>query len=126
MRKIIYEDCNNNSIFLKELLNQVQILSDLELNWSISNLEFIPVDKGDFIGGILSTEMEQLYNFQNRILDEHTIIIAHSDFMDLLKNIKSIYEGKFEVLLRGKQLKIKIFDGDIIEIDGDLENEISI
>ena len=111
---------------MKELLNQVQILSDLELKWSISNLEFIPVDKGDFIGGILSTEMEQLYNFQNRILDEHTIIIAHSDFMDLLKNIKSIYEGKFEVLLRGKQLKIKIFDGDIIEIDGDLENEISI
>ena len=126
MRKIIYEDCNNNSIFLKELLNQVQILSDLKLKWSISNLEFIPVDKGDFIGGILSTEMEQLYNFQNRILDEHTITIAHSDFMDLLKNIKSIYEGKFEVLLRGKQLKIKIFDGDIIEIDGDLENEISI
>ena len=44
MRKILYEDCNNNSMFMKELFIQVQKLSELKLSWSISNLEFIPVD----------------------------------------------------------------------------------
>jgi len=126
MRKIMYEDCNNNAAFLKGLFEQVQALSDLELNWSISNLDFIPIDRGDFIGGMPSTEMEQLYNFQKRILDEHKVIAAHSAFMDLLENIKTIYEGKFEVSIRNKNLNIKIFDGDIIEISGEIEDEIKL
>ena len=112
MRKILYEDCNNNSMFMKELFIQVQKLSELKLSWSISNLEFIPVDKGDLIG-----EMEELYNFQERILDEHKIVISHNSFMELLENIRTIYEGNFEVLIRGNQLNIKVFDGDIIEIE---------
>lgn len=126
MRKIMYEDCNNNATFLKGLFTQMQMLSDSELNWSISNLDFIPIDKGDFIGGVPSTEIEQLYNFKKKILDEHTIIVAHNDFMDLLKNIKTVYDGRFEVLIQGKQLKVKIFDGDIIEIDGEMEDEFKI
>ena len=121
MRKILYEDCNNNSMFMKELFIQVQKLSELKLSWSISNLEFIPVDKGDLIG-----EMEELYNFQERILDEHKIVISHNSFMELLENIRTIYEGNFEVLIRGNQLNIKVFDGDIIEIDGEMENELKI
>lgn len=48
----MYEDNNNNAVFLKGLFEQVQTLSDLELNWNISNLDFIPIDKGDFIGGM--------------------------------------------------------------------------
>ena len=121
MRKILYEDCNNNSMFMKELFIQVQKLSELKLSWSISNLEFIPVDKGDLIG-----EMEALYNFQERILDEHKIVISHNYFMELLENIRTIYEGNFEALIRGNQLNIKVFDGDIIEIDGEMENELKI
>ena len=121
MRKILYEDCNNNSMFMKELFIQVQKLSELKLSWSISNLEFIPVDKGDLIG-----EMEELYNFQERILDEHKIVISHNSFMELLENIRTIYEGNFEALIRGNQLNIKVFDGDIIEIDGEMEKELKI
>lgn len=71
-------------------------------------------------------EMEELYNFQKRVLDEHTIIVIHHAFMDLLENIRTIYEGKFEVLIRGKTLKIKIFDGDIIEIVGEMEDELKL
>lgn len=122
----MYEDCNDNATFLKKFFAQVQALADAELSWSISNLDFIPVDKGDFIGGVPSIEMEELYSFQKKILDEHTIIITHNAFMDLLENIKTIYEGKFEVLIRGKKLKMKIFDGDIIEIDGEVENEFKL
>ena len=121
MRKILYEDCNNNSMFMKELFKKKKKLSELKLSWSISNLEFIPVDKGDLIG-----EMEELYNFQERILDEHKIVISHNSFMELLENIRTIYEGNFEALIRGNQLNIKVFDGDIIEIDGEMENELKI
>ena len=77
----------------------MQALFDLELNWSISNLDLIPIDKEDFMWGVPSTEMEQLYNFQKRILDEHKVIATHNDFMDLLKNVKAIYEGRFEILI---------------------------
>ncbi len=111
-------------LFLKGLFDHVQALSASELNWIISNLDFIPVDKGDFIGGVPNPEMEQLYNFQKRISDEHTVIVTHNDFMDLLKNIKTVYEGRFEVLIRGKQLKIKILDGDIIEVEGEIEDDL--
>lgn len=124
MRKKMYEDCNNNAEFLKGLFHQMQALSDSELNWRISSFDFIPVDKGDFIGGVPDIEMEQLYNFQKRLSDEHTIIIIHNDFMGLLKNVKTIYEGRLEVIIKGKPLKIKIFDGDIIEIDGEMEAEL--
>lgn len=82
------------------------------------------MDKGDFIGGVPSAEMEEIYNFQKRILDEHAVIVTHNDFMILFENIKTIYEGKLEVLMEGKQLEIKIFDGDIIEIDSEIENNL--
>lgn len=61
MREIVYEDCNNNAAFLKELFVQIQELSVTELSWSISNLEFIPVDQGDFIDCI------NLYNEKMKI-----------------------------------------------------------
>lgn len=126
MRKIMYEDCNNNAAFLKGLFVQIQALSDTELSWSISNLDFIPIDKGDFPGGVPDIESEELYSFQKRILDEHTIIVTQNAFMDLFKNIKTIYEGKFEVFVREKQLRIKVFDGDIVEIDGEIEDELKL
>lgn len=126
MRKIIYGDCNNNAAFLKGLLTQIQALSDTELSWSISNIDFIFVDKGDFINGVPDPQMEELYSFQKRLLDEHTVIVTHNVFMDLIENIRTIYEGKFEVITGDKALNIKIFDGDIIEIDGEIENELNL
>ena len=126
MRTIMYEDCNNNTTFLKGLFDQVQALSTTELNWSIMNLDFIPVYKGDFVGGVPSDEMEQLYNFKEKILDEHIVIVTHTDFMNYLKNIRTVEEGKLEVLISGKPLKIKIFDGDIIEIDGEMEDKLQL
>ena len=124
MRKIIYEDCNNNATFLKGLFSQIQELSDMQLSWSISNLEFAPIDKGDFINGVPSIEMEELFSFQKRILDEHIIIVAHNFLMQLLENIRTVYYGNFEVVVKDKPLKITVFDGDIIEVDGEIEDEI--
>ena len=46
--------------------------------------------------------------------------------MELLRNIRTVYEGRFETLIGEKQFKVKVFDGDIIEIDGEREKEINI
>ena len=120
MRKIMYEDCNNNAVFLKKIFEQAQTLSGAELKWKISNIDFIPIDKGDFVGGMPDDETKKLYDFRTRLLNEHVILIGHSAFMQLMKNIKTIYEGKFETLIIDKQLVIKVFDGDMIEIDGEI------
>ena len=114
MRKIMYEDCNNNATFLKELFVQMQALSNSELNWRISNLDFTPIDKGDFIDGIPSDEMKEIYYFQKKVIEKQTIIITHNALMKLLENIRIVYEGSFDVSIKGEQLKINIFDGDII------------
>ena len=124
MRKTMYEDCNNNITFLKELFLQIQKFSDTELNWEISKLDFIPVDKGDFIGGVPSIEMKGLYDFQKKILEEHSINVMHNDLIKLFENIRTIYEGVFVALIDGKAFKIKVFDGDIIEIDGEKEDDV--
>ena len=118
----MYEDCNNNVSFLKELFEKIQKLSDEEINWRISNLEFIPIYKGDFYNGVSNQEMEKVYDFQRKALEEYVINISNSIFMELLVNIKTIYEGIFIGNIRGEQIKIKIFDGDIIEIEGFFEN----
>lgn len=122
MKQVMYEDCNNNVSFLKELFEKIQKLSDEEINWRISNLEFIPIYKGDFYNGVSNQEMEKVYDFQRKALEEYVINISNSIFMELLVNIKTIYEGIFIGNIRGEQKKIKIFDGDIIEIEGFFEN----
>ncbi len=122
MKQVMYEDCNNNVSFLKELFEKIQKLSDEEINWRISNLEFIPIYKGDFYNGVSNQEMEKVYDFQRKALEEYVINISNSIFMELLVNIKTIYEGIFIGNIRGEQIKIKIFDGDIIEIEGFFEN----
>lgn len=124
MKQIIYEDCNNNVSFLKGLFEKIQRLSDEEINWRISNLEFIPIYKGDFYNGVPNQEMEKVYDFQRKAMEEYVINISNSIFMELLVNIKTIYEGIFIGKIRGEQIKIKIFDGDIIEIEGFFENII--
>ena len=126
MKQIMYEDCNNNVSFLKGLFEKIQRLSDEEINWRISNLEFIPIYKGDFYNGVPNQEMEKVYDFQRKAIEEYVINISNSIFMELLVNIKTIYEGVFIGKIRGEQIKIKIFDGDIIEIEGFFENIVAL
>ncbi len=126
MKQIIYEDCNNNVSFLKGLFEKIQRLSDEEINWRISNLEFIPIYKGDFYNGVPNQEMDKVYDFQRKALEEYVIHMSNSIFMESLVNIKTIYEGVFIGNIRGEQIKIKIFDGDIIEIEGFFENIVAL
>lgn len=81
---------STNSLFLKKLFERIQSLSDEDINWKVSNLEFIPIDKGDFYNGVPSREMETIYNFRKKAIEEYTFNIYHSSFMDLLDYIKTI------------------------------------
>lgn len=44
------------------------------------------------------------------------------ELMNLFNDIRTIYEGVFVAAIDGHQSKISIFDGDIISIQGDIEN----
>lgn len=126
MKQIMYEDCNNNIQFVKDMFRKISSMVKNELIWSVSNLDSIPVDIEDYsgIGGTVNNSRQRVYLFQQRVLNEHTIVIGHDELMNLFNDIRTIYEGIFVVVINGHQSKISIFDGDIIKIQGDIENFI--
>ncbi len=123
MKEIIYEDCNNNIEFVKEMFLKVGLMVKNELMWNISNFDSISVDSEDYsgVGGTVNNSRQRVYLFQQKILNEHTVVIGHKELMNLFNDIKTIYEGVFVVVIDGHQSKISIFDGDIISIQGDIE-----
>ncbi len=122
MKTILYKDGNNNASFLRWIFFSLNEFVNGEFSWSISNLNFVVVYTGDFFQGIIPVELEEIYNFQKETFDNYTVSVTHSRLINLLGSIQTIYEGDFLMLIKGKQLKIKVFDGDIIEIDGYLED----
>lgn len=123
MKEIMYEDCNNNIQFVKEMFFKIALMVKNELMWSVSNFDSIPVDSEDYsgVGGNVNNSRQRVYLFQQRILNEHTVVIEHKELMNLFDDIRTIYEGTFVVVIDGHQSKISIFDGDIISIQGDIE-----
>lgn len=123
MKEIMYEDCNNNIQFVKEMFFKIALMVKNELMWSISNFDSIPVDSEDYsgVGGNVNNSRQRVYLFQQRILNEHTVVMGHKELMNLFDDIRTIYEGTFVVVIDGHQSKISIFDGDIISIQGDIE-----
>lgn len=123
MKEIMYEDCNNNIQFVKEIFCKIGLRVNNELMWSVSNLDLAPVDTEDYngVGGTVSNGRQRVYLFEQRVLNEHTVMISHVELMNLFDDIRTIYEGVFVVVINGNQSKISIFDGDIISIQGDIE-----
>ncbi len=122
MKTILYKDSNNNAPFLRWIFFSLNEFVNGEFSWSISNLNFVVVYKGDFFQGIIPVELEEIYNFQKEAIDNCTVSITHSKLIDLLGSIQTIYEGDFLMSINDKQIKIKVFDGDIMEIGGYLED----
>ena len=124
MKQIMYEDCNNNIQFIKNMFLKISSMVKNELIWSVSNLDLIPADIEDYsgIGGTIDDSRQRVYLFQQRILNEHTVVIGHDELMNLFDDIRTIYEGLFVVIINDQLSKISIFDGDIIKIQGDIEN----
>lgn len=123
MKEVVYEDCNNNIQFVKEMFLKIGVMVKDELMWNISNFDSVPVNSEDYsgVGGTVNDSRQRVYLFQQRILNEHTVVIGHKELINLFSDIRTIYEGVFVATIAGQQSKISIFDGDIISIQGDIE-----
>ncbi len=124
MKQILYDDNNNNASYLINILVQVQQQVETVISWELSEFDFIIVDVGDFFNGIMPPEIEELYNFEKKIEREHVIVVEHNYLLKILKNIRTVYYANMKTIIGNNMFSIKIFDGDIIEIRGNIENNI--
>lgn len=124
MKQILYEDNNNNANYLINILVQVQQQVETVISWELSEFDFIIVDVGDFFNGIMPPEIEEVYNFGKKIEREHVIVVEHNYLLKILKNIRTVYYANMKTIIGNNVFSIKIFDGDIIEIRGNIENNI--
>jgi len=69
-------------------------------------------------------EIEEVYNFGKKIEREHVIVVEHNYLLKILKNIRTVYYANMKTIIGNNVFSIKIFDGDIIEIRGNIENNI--
>ena len=127
MKQILYEDNNNNNAkYLMNILAQVQQQVETVIFWELSCFDFVIVDIGDFFNGIMPLEIEEVYNFGKKIEREHVIMVEHNYLIKVLKNIRTVYYANIKTVIRNDIFSIKIFDGDIIEIRGNIENNIML
>ena len=124
MKQILYDDNNNNASYLINILVQVQQQVETVISWELSEFDFIIVDVGDFFNGIMPPEIEEVYNFGKKIEREHVIVVEHNYLLKILKNIRTVYYANMKTIIGNNVFSIKIFDGDIIEIRGNIENNI--
>ena len=124
MKQILYDDNNNNASYLINILVQVQQQIETLISWELSEFDFIIVDVGDFFNGIMPPEMEEVYNFEKKIEREHVIVVEHNYLLKILKNIRTVYYANMKTIIGNNVFSIKIFDGDIIDIRGNIENNI--
>ncbi|MGB8454104.1 MAG: hypothetical protein WCD89_17465 [Anaerocolumna sp.] len=127
MRKIFYKDCNNNAEIIKEILIEVQKCVGEELIWDVSDLEIVPIIQRDYIDETLDADIEKVYKFGLQVSNEHHVQISSTELNLIIEYTKTIYYGMFQANLGGSKIgTIKIFDGDIIEIDGPIEEMVNI
>ena len=124
MKQILYENKNNNASYLINILVQVQQQVETVISWELSEFDFIIVDIGDFFNGIMPPEIEEVYNFGKKIERAHVIVVEHNYLLKILKNIRTVYYANMKTIIGNNVFSIKIFDGDIIEIRGNIENNI--
>lgn len=126
MKEVLYKDNNNNANYLINILIQVQQQVETVIFWKLLYFDFVIVDVGDFFNGIMPPEIEEVYNFEKKIEREHVIVVEHNYLIKMLKNIRAMYYANMETTIENNVFSIKIFDGDIIEIRGNIENNIML
>ena len=124
MKEVLYKDNNNNANYLINILIQVQQQVETVIFWKLLYFDFVIVDVGDFFNGIMPPEIEEVYNFEKKIEREHVIVVEHNYLLKILKNIRTVYYANMKTIIGNNMFSIKIFDGDIIEIRGNIENNI--
>ena len=126
MKEVLYKDNNNNANYLINILIQVQQQVETVIFWKLLYFDFVIVDVGDFFNGIMPPKIEEVYNFEKKIEREHVIVVEHNYLIKMLKNIRTVYYANMETTIENNVFSIKIFDGDIIEIKGNIESNIML
>ena len=126
MKEVLYKDNNNNANYLINILIQVQQQVETVIFWKLLYFDFVIVDVGDFFNEIMPPEIEEVYNFEKKIEREHVIVVEHNYLIKMLKNIRTVYYANMETTIENNVFSIKIFDGDIIEIKGNIESNIML
>ena len=126
MKEVLYKDNNNNANYLINILIRVQQQVETVIFWKLLYFDFVIVDVGDFFNGIMPPEIEEVYNFGKKIEREHVIVVEHNYLIKMLKNIRTVYYANMKTTIENDIFSIKIFDGDIIEIRGNIENNIML
>lgn len=126
MKEVLYKDNNNNANYLINILIQVQQQVETVIFWKLLYFDFVIVDVGDFFNGIMPSEIEEVYNFEKKIEREHVIVVEHNYLIKMLKNIRTVYYANMKTVIGNDVFSITIFDGDIIEIRGNIENNIML
>lgn len=124
--RILCEDSNRNISVITGLLRKIESSAEIR-EWTITDFQAIPTYSKDWsgVGGAVpDSPGQRLYEFTERIRDEHAVVLSHSEFTALLENAMSVCYADISFVASGQNNKITVFDGDIIELNGPVEKMI--
>ncbi len=121
--QILCDDTNSNIDIIKNLIDEIE--KNAKINeWEIRVLEAIPIDTGDMsgVGYIWDSPRQKLYEFSQRLQDNHRVVMDNSEFRSLLENIKCIDNADVTFSTLNHKNRMTILEGYIVEISGFVES----
>ncbi len=121
--QILCDDTNSNIDIIKNLIDEIE--KNAKINeWEIRVLEAIPIDTGDMsgVGYIWDSPRQKLYEFSQRLQDNHRVVMDNSEFRSLLENIKCIDNADVTFSTLNHKNRMTILEGYIVEISGFIES----
>lgn len=121
--QILCADTNSNIDIIKNLIDEIE--KNAKINeWEIKVLEAIPINTGDMsgVGYIWDSPRQKLYEFSQRLQDNHRVVMDNSEFRSLLENIKCIDNADVTFSTLNHKNRMTILEGYIVEISGFVES----
>ena len=121
--QILCADTNSNIDIIKNLIDEIEKNTKID-EWEIRVLEAIPIDTGDMsgVGYIWDSPRQKLYEFSQRLQDNHRVVMDNSEFRSLLENIKCIDNADVTFSTLNHKNRMTILEGYIVEISGFVES----
>ncbi len=121
--QILCDDTNSNIDIIKNLIDDIEKKAKIT-EWEIRNLEAIPIYTGDMsgIGYTWDSPCQKLYEFRQRLQDNHRVVMNNSEFRSLLENIKCIDDADASFTTLNHKNRMTILEGFIVEISGFVES----
>ncbi|URJ59014.3 hypothetical protein [Paenibacillus polymyxa] len=144
MIRFEFHDSNNNSDFIKNLLNVI-IRNKQDVYWGVGDIEIVPQYQGDYPGSGNHDYREIALKFGEKIEREKLVYVTSVELFEILDDTQSIRSGVFvcfsnscpfdynfrpkletkcanEMQHEMAYLEVRILDGDIFTIlSGDSE-----